>query len=104
MNTGLEISLLIKRTATIINFNRNLERMIENFTTNELLLLSLLVFFQVLYQRATFLKYVIPHDSFLEKRLELNLKSVSMDSSKLIFLGTLHYATYLVVVRAKTSV
>ena len=103
--TGLEISVLIKRTANIINFNRNLERMIENFTTSELLLLlSLLVLFQVLYQRETSLKYFIPHDSFLEKRLELSLKSVSMYSSKLIFLGTLHYATYLVVVRAKTSV
>ena len=68
-NTGLEISLLIKRTANIINFNRNLERMIENFTTSELLfLLSLqvLVLFQVLYQRATLLKDFIPHDSFLE--------------------------------------
>ena len=46
--------------------------MIECFTTGELLLLlslQVLVFFQVLYQRATFLKDFIPHDSFLEKGL-----------------------------------
>ena len=39
INTECEICLLIKLTANIINLYGNLERMIENFTTSELLLI-----------------------------------------------------------------
>ena len=50
-----------------INFYGNLERMMENLTTSELLLLlsvQVLLFFPLLYQRAMFFKDLIVYESF----------------------------------------
>ena len=84
-NTGCEMSLLIKLTANIINFYKNLERMIVNFTRSELLLLlpvEVLLFFLHLYQRTTFFNYLIVYDCFLEERSNLKrLKELNLNSA-----------------------
>ena len=84
-NTGCEMSLLIKLTANIINFYKNVERMIVNFTRSELLLLlpvEVLLFFLHLYQRTTFFNYLIVYDCFLEERSNLKrLKELNLNSA-----------------------